>query len=284
MLKIAEDYANEHKIAFSTDTNPDKSKTKGILFCKDPPARLPAPVLLNGNPLPWVSSGKYLGNRLTGNQNGYQKDVTEKRAQFIRKNAELNQEFYFAHPAVKSQINHIYNSSFTGSVLWDLQGEKTKQIVNSWSVAVRHMWNLPVNTHRIFIESLGGTHAQVMLVTRYITFLQSMRRTNKLAVLYLLEKVYLDQNTLTGRNVRYVQDQINEKSIFNVKSKTVKQKYKFEELPVDQKWKVNMIQEIVNIKHNVLVLSNGDQVQHDESVNQLTVDEMNEILSYLATS
>ena len=69
-----------------------------------------------------------------------------------------------------------------------------------------------------------------------------------------------------------------------MKSKTVKQKYKFEELPVDQKWKVNMIQEIVNIKHNVLVLSNGDQVQHDESVNQLTVDEMNEILSYLATS
>ena len=123
-----------------------------------------------------------------------------------------------------------------------------------------------------------------MLVTRYITFLQSMRRTNKLAVLYLLEKVYLDQNTLTGRNVRYVQDQINEKSIFNVKSKTVKQKYKFEELPGDQKWKVNMIQEIVNIKHNVLVLSNGDQVQHDESVNQLTVDEMKEILSYLATS
>jgi len=64
----------------------------------------------------------------------------------------------------------------------------------------------------------------------------------------------------------------------------VKKNYKFEELPVDQKWKVSMIQEIVNIKHNVLVLSNGDQVQHDESVNQLTVDEMNEILSYLATS
>ena len=49
MLKIAEDYANEHKIAISTYTNRDKSKTKGILFSKDPPARLPAP---------WVNSGK----------------------------------------------------------------------------------------------------------------------------------------------------------------------------------------------------------------------------------
>ena len=32
MLKLAEDYAKSHNIAFSTDPNPKKSKTKGIIF------------------------------------------------------------------------------------------------------------------------------------------------------------------------------------------------------------------------------------------------------------
>ena len=34
MLKIAEDYARDHKIGFSTNPNPEKSKTKGIIFSK----------------------------------------------------------------------------------------------------------------------------------------------------------------------------------------------------------------------------------------------------------
>ena len=35
---------------------------------------MPAPVILNGNSLPWVQSGKYLGNKMTGHHDGYQKD------------------------------------------------------------------------------------------------------------------------------------------------------------------------------------------------------------------
>ena len=159
MLKIAEDYANSHKIAFSTHPDPVKSKTKGILFTKRHIERLPAPVSLNGDPLPWVQSGKYLGNQMTSIQDGYQKDASSKRAQFIDRNINLNQEFSLAHPELKSRINQIYNSSFYGSVLWDLKGEKTKQLINSWSFAVREMWNLPFNAHRSFREQLGGFHA-----------------------------------------------------------------------------------------------------------------------------
>ena len=79
MLNIAEQYAKDHKISFSTDVNPNKSKTKGIIFSDKQIEENPAPVLLNGNPLPWVSSGKYLGNRLTSIQNGYQQDGKEKK-------------------------------------------------------------------------------------------------------------------------------------------------------------------------------------------------------------
>ena len=46
---------------------------------------LPVPVNLNGNPLPWVSSRKYLGNKMFGTMNSYQKDAKEKRVQYIGK-------------------------------------------------------------------------------------------------------------------------------------------------------------------------------------------------------
>ena len=58
----------------------------------------------------------------------------------------------------------MYNSSFYGSMLWDLKGEKAKQLMNSWSVSVREMWDLPRNTHRTFIEPLGGPNAQTLIL------------------------------------------------------------------------------------------------------------------------
>ena len=180
MLEIAEKYANDHRISFSTNIDPNKSKTKGIIFSKKEMTVLPVPVNLNSNPLPWVSSGKYLGNKMSGVLDGYQNDTREKRAQYIGKNVDLNQEFCLAHPAVKSRINQIYNSSFYGSILWNLNGENTRQVINSWSVSVRHMWNLPHNTHRRFIEPLGGKHAQVKIYSNYIRFIQSVQKCKKM--------------------------------------------------------------------------------------------------------
>ena len=105
MLEIAEEYAKDHKISFSTDVNPSKSKTKGIIFTNKQVEDNPDPLILNGTPLPWVCSGKYLGNRICNVQDGYQQDAKEKRAQYIERNCELNQEFSFSHPDVKCQIN-----------------------------------------------------------------------------------------------------------------------------------------------------------------------------------
>ena len=101
---------------------------------------------------------------------GFTKDCTEKRAMYIERNCEINQEFYHAHPEVKCRINKIYNSSFPGSILWDFTSEKFSQFVNSWSVSVRHMWDLPYATHKYFMEPLGGQHALSMIITIYIKF------------------------------------------------------------------------------------------------------------------
>ena len=283
MLSIAETYSNEHKIAFSTDIDPIKSKTKGIIFSKSELEYLPVQVTLNGNLLPWVSSGKYLGNRLTSAMDGYQKDATEKRAQFIERNIDLNQEFYFAHPAVKSRINQIYNSSFSGSMLWNFKGEKTRNLVNSWSVAVKHMWNLPYSTHKRFIETLGGTHAQVKIYANYIGFIQSMRKSSKSVVIYLLEKIKKDMNTMTGQNIRHILEQSGESNIFRINHKEFKHKFKFANLPAEETWKVNIIKELTDLKHSVYVLTNDGEEASDEPPIEFNQEELDEILDYVCT-
>ena len=90
MLHTAEKYVREHSISFSTNVDPSKSKTKGIIFSRKPLKAEPENVKLNGNPLPWVQKAKYLGNEVEAILNGLAQDANVKRAMYIEKNMEIN--------------------------------------------------------------------------------------------------------------------------------------------------------------------------------------------------
>ena len=185
MLNIAENYAKNHNISFSTNINPVKSKTKGIIFNNSQKELNVTKVHLDGNPLPWIDNAKYLGNKITNKINGLNEDILVKRARFIERNSELLQEFHFANAnsEMLCKLNRI--SSFFGSMLWDLTSRNVNMIINSWSVSIRYMWGLPLQTHKHFIEPLGGTHTKTMLYLRFINFVQSIRKKSKISTLLL---------------------------------------------------------------------------------------------------
>ena len=54
---------------------------------------------------------------LTNEQNILETDMSIKKAKYISKNVQLNQEFYFATEETKLKINDVYNSSWFGSTL-----------------------------------------------------------------------------------------------------------------------------------------------------------------------
>jgi hypothetical protein len=54
----------------------------------------PGPLMLNGDNLPWIDSAKYLGNTVNNVLDGHSRDCKQKRAIYIEKNCELNQEFF----------------------------------------------------------------------------------------------------------------------------------------------------------------------------------------------
>lgn len=110
MLTICEKYTVSHGLKFSTDPNPKKSKTKCLAFLQK--ERELRPVVLCGDPLPWTTSCKHLGNTIVSTAKAEDHDIRSqdikgKRAGFIDKNNELIQELYFAHPKTISHINMI---------------------------------------------------------------------------------------------------------------------------------------------------------------------------------
>ena len=99
MLKICEKYANQHGLQFSTDPDPRKWKTKCISFLHE--VKELRPMMLCGNPLPWVEDGKHVGHYIKNVSDGMKNDMKVKRARYIGKNNELIQEFSFAHHKTK---------------------------------------------------------------------------------------------------------------------------------------------------------------------------------------
>ena len=126
MLKTCKFYANEHNLQFSTDANPVKNKTKCMAFVRG--NKDLKSIELCGNELPWVNEIKHLGTVITNDQDVMASDIMQKREIYINRKNELIQEFHFAHASTLIKINNSFNTSFYGSVLWDLFGTEAKRL------------------------------------------------------------------------------------------------------------------------------------------------------------
>ena len=270
MLLTCEEYAEEHNLKFSTNPNPTKCKTKciGFLF-KERPIQ---PVYLCGVPLPWVKSGKHLGNNLTDRCDGKKQDMKVRRAAFIDKNNDLNQEFAFCHPVAKIKMNLIYNFHFTGSPLWDLFSREAEMVENSWNTSVRIMFDVPLQTHKYFIEPLSETkHLKKVLLKRFMSFLNQIEKSAKIVPKQLLAFIKRDTNSTTGSNLRNLLMLTNKNDIDELTTMDI-ENIKYNEIEEDDKWKIAMIREITDIKFKQLELEN------------FSIEELNEILDHICTS
>ena len=84
--------------------------------------------------------------------------------------------------------------------------------------------------------------------------------------------------TVTGRNIRYILERIEyRKDIFEVQAGWLKKNLTFCKIPENEKWRVNFVEEIVNVRQNVFKLDHDDD-------SFLTSDQLSEILDYICTS
>jgi hypothetical protein len=269
MLKVCEEYADEHNLRFSTDKNPEKCKTKCIAFLiKDRP--LP-PLKLSGNSLPWVKSGKHLGITIGDKIDGMKTDLKIKRADYISKNNDILQEFGFSHPKTKIKINSIYNSHLSGSCLWDLFSKEAVQLENTWNVSMRLMMDLPRETHRRLIEPLSGVkHVKFLMLKRFLTFIEQIRKSSKKASNSLLESILHDTRSITGSNLRNILLMTDKLNVRDLGPYDI-DKMEYHPLPDEEKWKISIIQEIIDEKNGRLKIDNLTEEELETTLEHLCV-------------
>ena len=246
MLDTCEKYANEYNLKFSTDPNPKKCKTKCVAFLhKERPLRK---MKLCGNDLNWVPNGKHLGNKIDVDLHGMKKDILEKRARFIGRNAELNQEFSFAHPRTKFKMNQIYNTHFTGSPLWDLFSDEAVKFEKSWNVSVREMFDLPRDTHCYFIEPISEyVHLRSILIKRFLKFVEQLEKTKKSALKEVFTMVKNDCRSTTGSNLRKIMLLLEKETTASLVNSDASE-IVYAPVPLTETWRINFVHELIDIK------------------------------------
>ena len=209
MLTVCENYAERNNILFSTNPDPQLSKTKCIFMTgKSKNLAKPAPLTLCGRDLPWVESANHLGHLL--HQSGtMDKDASIARAKLIDQTVETREALSFASPVEIVRAFDIYCSSHYGSMLWDLNGEAAMQYFNSWTTAIKLAWDCPRGTRTYLVQQVlacGGSSAKVDIMSRYGKFFQGLRKSPCREVAILANLIARDRRSVTGRNVNIVSE------------------------------------------------------------------------------
>ena len=239
MLKIAEEFCSTHGLKFSTDPNPAKSKTKCISWMKK---QRPLPEMkLCGNSLPWVDKVLHLGNTITNQADCMKTDMTIKNAKYVSKSIEINQEFNFATAKTRLEINRIYNSSWYGSMLWNLFGADSIKLESNYNRSVKCTMNLPFETHRCLIEALSEQqHLKWHLINRFLSFLASMDKSKKPLLRVLKEATERDTMSRTGRHLREILLLVGKNDISELSRSDV-DKLQYFPIVQEDEWKLELI-------------------------------------------
>ena len=95
--------------------------------------------------------------------------------------------------------------NFSGFPCWSFVSETFNQLMNSWNVNLRVIFDLPYGTHSHLVDSLtDGKHARKMIYTRYLKFLKSLATNRRPALTALLRIVTETRRSWTGQNIRKI--------------------------------------------------------------------------------
>ena len=220
-----------------------------------------APVLLDGNPLPWVSQVKHLGNTLQCD-NSMKVDCSQKRGKFIGKLNSLSQEFHYVTPQVYVRILNVFATSFYGSSLWNLFSKDCERIFTSWNVAMRQCFSVDRQTHRYLIEEMTeALHPKVMMCSRYSSFHKSLLTCEKFPVRFLARITENDQRTVFGKSLRRIGNECGK--MFPTKNE-VKSKMKYFPVPNSEEWRLPLLKDLVGCKFDSLVIPRFSKLEVEE--------------------
>ena len=248
MLKVTELFAIEYKIVFSTHEDPAKSKSKCIYMTgKEVMLRYLAPLLLNGRPLPWVTSAAHLGHELT-QACSPEHAAWVARAKFIDKATSVKDMFDFAEPPEVLAAVQVNCCDYYGSNLWNLFDSRAGQVYRVYTTNVKLTWDLPRTTHTWLVTHLLGCGLPTAkeTVLSGSGFLTRLRKSASWEVRVMAELEVRDATSVTGRNVMMFKRELGTDPR-TLTPKQTRELVRAAEKPVhpEEEWKLDMLEEML---------------------------------------
>ena len=105
---------------------------------------------------------------------------------------------------------------------------------------------------------------------RYLSFIEKIKKSSKVALNQLLEMVMRDVRMTTGANLRFIMIQTGMNRVEDLKAGKVD--FEYHKVEKTDEWKIGFVKELVNVK------------QEELNVAGMDLEELDEILEYLCTS
>ena len=164
-----------------------------------------------------------------------------KKARYISKNIELNQEFHFAASQTKIYVNNVYNNSWFGNVIWDLFSPASLKLESCWNRSIKIMMDLPWATHRGLIEPLSkSSHLKRVFIKNFIQFIEKLENSTKPLLRTILRAIKYDTRSTTGKNLRGILLLSNKGSIEELSLSDV-DNFPYFSMPDEDEWKTEML-------------------------------------------
>ena len=135
-------------------------------------------------------------------------------------------------------------------MLWDLAGEKARQVYNAWNVAVKLTWGCPRATRTFLLQavlSCGLPSAKAEILGRYPKFFLGLRKSASYEVRVLANLAARDLRTTTGKNLKFVKETSGLDPLtanFTEIKKAIVENEQVEVAPVDQ-WRIPYLEKLL---------------------------------------
>ena len=168
---------------------------------------------------------------------------------------------------------------FSGSNNWFFSDVLFQQLVNSFNVNARILFDIPRNSHCWIVEELcGGKHAQQQIYSRYIKFVNTLATTHRDNVRSLFNIVSGDVRSQVGSNLRKLQNDTGITILPGSTRPSILNNYRVYTTPVDQEHILPLLSSLLEIRQSnwevLFCEENGDFETLEENDVQFMIEEL----------
>ena len=155
----------------------------------------------------WMGGFLYADDISLQQNLNFDADAATRRSGFIGRSVEVREQFSSASPAHVLKAVRILCCHGYGAVLWRLVSSSASSFFKAYNSCVKRVFRLPLNTFTYLVEghlNAGAPLLRNMVLSRYPTFYQNLRRSPSVEVSLMAEIVSKDARTTTAGNLAYL--------------------------------------------------------------------------------